>query len=66
MSDTWSTLPFLGLVPHFHTDPAQDGPPLVSADGHWWWDGDAWTPVRGPETRTPDARQPAPALAGVG
>ena len=48
---TWSTQPFLGLVPHFHADPVQ-GVPLVSTDGHWWWDGYAWTP--------------APALAGTG
>ena len=48
---TWSTQPFLGLVPHFHADPVQ-GVPLVSTDGHWWWDGYAWTP--------------APALVGTG
>ena len=51
MTDTWSTQPFLGLVPHFHLDPVE-GVPLVSTDGHWWWDGYAWTP--------------APALAGTG
>ncbi len=49
--DSWSVEPFLGLVPHFHADPVE-GVPLVSTDGHWWWDGYAWTP--------------APALAGAG
>lgn len=43
-TDTWSMQPFLGLVPHFHTDPVA-GVPLVSTDGHWWWDGYAWTPT---------------------
>ncbi|MGB0099441.1 MAG: hypothetical protein WBP61_04095 [Nocardioides sp.] len=43
-SGAWSIQPFLGLVPHFHTDPTQ-GVPLVSSDGHWWWDGYAWTPA---------------------
>jgi hypothetical protein len=42
--DTWSIQPFLGLVPHFHADPVE-GVPLVSTDGHWWWDGYAWTPA---------------------
>lgn len=42
--DTWSTQPFLGLLPHFHADPSA-GVPLVSTDGHWWWDGYAWTPA---------------------
>ena len=44
MSDSWSTQAFLGLAPHFHTDP-EAGVPLVSTDGHWWWDGYAWTPA---------------------
>jgi hypothetical protein len=50
-AESWSIQPFLGLVPDFHADPAQ-GVPLVSTDGHWWWDGYAWTP--------------APAVAGAG
>ena len=44
VNDTWSVQPFLGLVPHFHADPVA-GVPLVSTDGHWWWDGYAWTPA---------------------
>ena len=48
MSDTWTDLPFLGLVPHFHADPVEGGAPLASADGHWWWDGQAWKPVAEP------------------
>ncbi len=42
--ETWSIRPFLGPVPHFHTDPVE-GVPLLSTDGHWWWDGHAWTPA---------------------
>ncbi|WP_395690608.1 hypothetical protein [Nocardioides sp.] len=54
-NDTWSTEPFLGLVPHFHADPVQGGVPLVSTDGHWWWDGYAWTPAPvETETGVPD------------
>lgn len=45
--DSWSIQPFLGLVPHFHADPVA-GVPLVSTDGHWWWDGYAWTPAPEP------------------
>jgi hypothetical protein len=48
MSDTdntWGTLPFPGLLPDFHADPTEGGAPLVSLDGHWWWDGHAWTPL---------------------
>lgn len=48
MSDSWTDLPFLGLVPHFHADPAEGGAPLVSADGHWWWNGHTWQPVAEP------------------
>lgn len=43
-AEGWSVQPFLGLVPHFHVDPVE-GVPLVSTDGHWWWDGYAWTPA---------------------
>lgn len=45
---TWTTPPCLGLVPHFHGDPAMGGVPQASADGHWWWDGRHWTPVHVP------------------
>ncbi|WP_459971907.1 hypothetical protein [Nocardioides pyridinolyticus] len=45
--DDWSTQPLLGAVPHFHADPVA-GVPSVSADGHWWWDGYAWTPAPEP------------------
>lgn len=44
----WETMPCPGLVPHFHGDPAVDGAPQASADGHWWWDGRHWTPVHVP------------------
>ena len=30
--------------PAYHDDPAEGGPPLVSPDGHWWWDGEVWVP----------------------
>jgi hypothetical protein len=73
MSDSWNTLPFLGPVPLFHADPVEDGPPLLSADGHWWWDGLTWTPVHQPEDpdaqavrSARDAEQPASALAETG
>ena len=29
----------------FHPDPTPGGPPQVSTDGHWWWDGKAWVHV---------------------
>ena len=45
MGDGWSTLPFVGMVPHFHPDPVEDGVPVASFDGRWWWDGRTWTPV---------------------
>ena len=48
MDETWTTLPFLGVVPHFHSDPAEGGAPQPSADGHWWWDGTHWVPVHVP------------------
>ena len=64
MSDSWNAVPFLGLVPHFHADPVEDGPPLLSADGHWWWDGHTWTPLHEPEDA--DAQQPASAFAETG
>ena len=66
VTDTWSTQPCLGLLPHFHADPSA-GVPLVSTDGHWWWDGYAWTPA--PDlslVREPETEQPAPAVAGAG
>jgi hypothetical protein len=31
------------------------GPPTVSPDGRWWWDGSAWQPM-------PSAAPPAPAV----
>lgn len=67
MTDTWSTQPFLGLVPHFHLDPVE-GVPLVSTDGHWWWDGYAWTPTPDLTAVAADleTEQPAPAVAGAG
>ena len=34
--------------PAYHDDPCEGGPPLVSPDGHWWWDGDTWVPRRDP------------------
>jgi hypothetical protein len=46
MDETWTTLPMLAEA--FHADPALGGAPLASADGHWWWDGTHWTPVRPP------------------
>ena len=45
MAESWSRLPWLGLVPHFHLDPVVGGAPAASADGRWWWDGRTWTPV---------------------
>ena len=30
---------------------AQGGPPTVSADGYWWWDGAAWQPAISPDRR---------------
>lgn len=47
-SSEWVRQPILGLVPVFHADPHLGGPPLVSADGHWWWDGERWV-VRHPD-----------------
>lgn len=58
---SWGPLALAGLSPDFHADPAVDGVPLPSADGHWWWTGLRWTPVR-----VPDAPQPAPRMAGAG
>lgn len=26
----------------YHADPSPGGPPLVSPDGHWRWDGERW------------------------
>ena len=77
---TWTTPPCLGLVPHFHGDPALGGAPQASADGHWWWDGRHWTPVHVPtladaqeaaqeaaqETAPAETAQPAPAWARAG
>lgn len=57
---TWGTLPCLGLLPDFHTDPTEGGAPLVSLDGHWWWDGQAWRPVLTPACGS-EPEQPAPA-----
>ena len=37
--------------PAYHDDPSEGGPPLVSHDGHWWWDGDAWAPRPDPSAR---------------
>ena len=63
MSDTWGALPFLGSVAHFHTDPAEGGPPLASIDGHWWWDGHGWVAlpeaVAAPDVRVARAGLPA-------
>jgi len=68
MSDHWSDLPFLGPVPHFHADPVEGGAPLVSADGHWWWDGHAWKPVAEPDgsAEADAALVPRPAYARAG
>lgn len=57
----WTTPSCLGLVPHFHGDPALGGAPQTSADGHWWWDGTHWTPVHVPTLADAQAAQePAP------
>jgi hypothetical protein len=56
MGENWNDSTCLGLVPHFHADPALNGPPQASPDGHWWWDGTAWTAVGAAQ----EARQPAP------
>ena len=40
--DAWTEPAALAWGPAFHTDPFPGGPPLVSADGHWWWDGESW------------------------
>lgn len=32
----------------YHDDPALGGPPVVSPDVHWWWDGRRWV-LRHPE-----------------
>lgn len=48
--DTWTEPAALAWAPAFHADPCPGGPPLVSADGHWWWDGENWA-----------LRRPAPA-----
>ncbi|HEY0952060.1 hypothetical protein [Nocardioides sp.] len=63
MDETWTTLPSLGLVPHFHGDPAEGGAPLASADGHWWWTGTRWTPVHVPTLE--DAAAETAAHAGT-
>lgn len=38
-----------------HPGSAATGPPVLSPDGRWWWDGQAWRPM--PPT-TPPARTP--------
>lgn len=47
--DTWTEPAALAWASAFHADPCPGGPPLVSADGHWWWDGEHWL-VRHPES----------------
>ena len=40
--------------------------PQLSPDGHWWWDGQAWQPVRAPQPPQPaPAPAPAPAAAAA-
>ena len=65
MGETWTTLPSLGLVPHFHDDPAEGGAPLASADGHWWWTGTHWTPVHVPTLEDAAAETAAHAETGA-
>jgi hypothetical protein len=53
-------------------DPIEGGAPLASADGHWWWDGRRWTPVRqpggegAPALETVETAQPATPMAQAG
>ena len=66
MGDIWSAVPFLGMLPHFHADPAEGGVPLASQDGHWWWNGRRWTPLVETAPWLPsDADQQALADAGA-
>lgn len=45
MSDTWSPAPVLGLAGQCSVAPTVGGPPVVSPDGHWWWNGSEWVAV---------------------
>ena len=56
---TWSAPPVLGLVPLFHLDPAPDGPPLASPDGHWWWNGERWVTRPGFDSEPVPGSSPA-------
>ncbi|WP_139982528.1 hypothetical protein [Nocardioides litoris] len=38
----WTEPAALGWAEAFRADPCPGGPPLVSADGHWWWTGELW------------------------
>jgi hypothetical protein len=49
MSQTWNPAPVLGLVGQCSARPAVGGPPVVSPDGHWWWNGSEWVVASEPE-----------------
>lgn len=55
MSHSWNPAPVLELVGGLSCSPCLGGPPLVSPDGHWWWNGHTWAlcvqpdPDPGPE-----------------
>jgi hypothetical protein len=48
MKTIWSEPPVLGMAPLFHLDPSLGGPPLVTPDGHWRWEGDHWVALELP------------------
>ncbi len=54
--DPWTEPAALAWAAAFHSDPRPGGPPLLSADGHWWWDGEHWV-VRHHEQ--PEPAEPA-------
>ena len=49
MYDSWTSSSFLGSAPHFHSDPSMGGPPMISGDGHWRWNGERWVLISPPE-----------------